>query len=94
MGFEGDDTDCVQGFEESDPTPARSLSSDGASCRSVGADPPLSGEGKESEQGERVSELEERDEDEPADFPWPDLVLIDGGSVSSPLRAKPSPNSA
>ncbi len=29
-----------------DPTPARSLSSDDASRRSVGADPPLSGEGK------------------------------------------------
>jgi len=32
-------------------------------------------------QGERVSELGEREDDEiePADSPWPDLVLIDGG---------------
>jgi excinuclease ABC subunit A len=32
--------------EDTDPSPARSLSSDDASRRSVGADPPLSGEGK------------------------------------------------
>jgi excinuclease ABC subunit C len=65
---EGGDTEIVPGgFEENDPTPG------------LRADPPLSGEGEESEQGERVSEFGEREEDEPADSPWPDLVLIDGG---------------
>ncbi|KAB2882793.1 MAG: excinuclease ABC subunit UvrA [Pseudorhodoplanes sp.] len=34
------------GGPDDDPSPARSLSSDGASRRSVGADPPLSAEGK------------------------------------------------
>jgi excinuclease ABC subunit C len=45
------DDEVVRGGveDENDPTPARSLSSDGASRRSVGADPPLSGEGEESE---------------------------------------------
>jgi excinuclease ABC subunit C len=71
VGVEESDDDIVRGGfeEENDPTPA------------LRADPPLSGEGAESEQGERVSEPGERDEDgiETADSPWPDLVLIDGG---------------
>src|SRR5205814_3253781 len=50
---------------------AGNLSSDGASRRSVGADPPLSGEGE--------AELVERDDEEQSNSPWPDLVLIDGG---------------
>jgi excinuclease ABC subunit C len=60
--------------DENDPTPA------------LRADPPLSGEGKEREQGERGSAPGARAGDsEPdelgalADSPWPDLVLIDGG---------------
>ncbi|HKS64610.1 MAG TPA: excinuclease ABC subunit UvrC, partial [Xanthobacteraceae bacterium] len=82
----GDDIALTGFAEKNDPTPARSLSSDGASRRSVGADPPLSGEGEESEQGERETELatsaENSEADERAeetDSPWPDLVLIDGG---------------
>jgi excinuclease ABC subunit C len=62
-----------------DPSPARSLSSDGASRRSVGAGPPLSGKGEEKE-GERVTEpVEIEEHDSETDSPWPDLLLIDGG---------------
>ncbi len=61
----------VRVTEEVDSSPALSLSSDGASRRSVGADPPLSGEGE--------AELVERDDEEHSNSPWPDLVLIDGG---------------
>ena len=72
VGVEGRDADVVRsGFEESDPTPA------------LRADPPLSGEGKDIEQGERGEEIaateENNDGEEIADSPWPDLVLIDGG---------------
>src|SRR6185295_11620236 len=65
--------------EENDPTPA------------LRADPRLSGEGFREEQGERGSAAGDRasplaifapentETEEPADSPWPDLVVIDGG---------------
>ena len=74
VGVEESGDDIVRGGFEEDPTPA------------LRADPPLSGEGEESEQGGRGTELvaatedaELDDQPEPADSPWPDLVLIDGG---------------
>jgi len=61
------DDEVVRVGVEVDPSPA------------LRADPPLSGEGEERE-GERVTELGEREEhDSESDSPWPDLLLIDGG---------------
>jgi len=59
-----------KGFSEETPSPA---------LAALGHPPPQGGRGEPAASSENASDTEQVNIEEPADSPWPDLVLIDGG---------------